>query len=68
MRKKGIPETLIGAVVGLHRGAWTKVKVGAFLSEELETNVGVHQRQVLLPLLFGIVIDVVTDEIKEGTL
>ena len=47
----------------------TKVKVGIQLSEELEVDVGLHQGSVLSPLLlFAIVIDVVTNEIKEGIL
>ena len=45
-----------------------KDKVGTHLSEELEVNVDVHQGSVLSPLLFAIVVDVVTNEIKEGML
>ena len=42
MKKKRIPEALVRAVMGLYRGAKTKVKVGTHLSEEFEGNVGVH--------------------------
>ena len=35
-------------------------------SEEFEVNIGVHQMSLLSPLLFVIVVDVVTNEIKEG--
>ena len=84
MRKKGIPKVLVGAVVssvGLslsfslslslsteYNCAKTKENVGTYLSEELEVDVGEHQGSVLSPLLFVIVIDVVTSEIKVGTL
>ena len=68
MRKKEIPEALVRAVMGQYKGATTKVKVGTHLSEEFEGNVGVHQGSVLSPLLFVIVVDVATSEIKEGTL
>ena len=68
MIMKCIPEALVRAVMSLYKGVRTKVKVGTHLSEELEMNVGVHQGSVLSPLLFAIVIDVVTNEIKEGTL
>ena len=44
------------------------MKVGTHLSEEFAVNIGVHQGSVLSPLLFAIVVDVVTNEIKEGTL
>ena len=47
MRKKGSPEALVRAVMGLCKGAKTKVKVGTHLSEEFEVNVGVHQGSVL---------------------
>ena len=40
MRKKGIPEALVRAVMSLYKGAKTKVKVGTHLSEEFEVNVG----------------------------
>ena len=44
------------------------MKVGTHLSEEFVANVGLHQRSVFIPLLFVIVNDVVTNEIKDGTL
>ena len=52
----------------LYKGARTKVKVETHLSEELEADVGVHKGSVLSPLLFAIVVDVGTNEIKEGML
>ena len=42
MRKKGIDEALFGATIGLYIGAKKKVKVGIYLSEELEISDGVH--------------------------
>ena len=68
MRKKSIPEALVRAVISLYKGAKTKVIALAHLSEELEVNVGVHQGSALSPLLFAIVVDVVTNEIMEGML
>ena len=66
MRKKGIPEALATAVMSLYKGARTKEKVGTHLSEDFEVNIRVHQGSVLSPLLFAIVVDVATNEIKEG--
>ena len=68
MRKKGIPGALVTALMSLYKGARTKTKVGIRLSEELEVNVGVHQRSAYPSLLFFIVIDIATNEIKYGTL
>ena len=64
MRRKGIPELLVAAVMNVHKGGNTKVKVGTHLSEELEVNVGVHQGSVLSLQLLAIVIDVPTNDIK----
>ena len=50
MRKKGIPEVLVTAVMSLYKGARTKVKVGTHFYEEFEVNVVVHQGSVLSPL------------------
>ena len=66
MRKKGVPEILVKAVMGLYEGAKTRVRVGAELSEEFDVNVGVHQGSVLSPLVFTIVVDVITESVREG--
>ena len=63
---KGVPEALVRAVMSQYKRAWTKLKDGKHLSEEFEVTVGVHHGSALSPLLFAIVVDVVTDEIKEG--
>ena len=67
MRKKGIPEALVRSVTSLYKGAKTKVKVGNHLSEQFGVKIGVHQGSALSPLLLAIVIDIVMNEIKQGT-
>ena len=64
LRKKGLPEALVIAVMSLYEGSRTKVRVGSGLSEEFD--VGVHQGSVLSPLIFAIVVDVVTENAREG--
>ena len=68
MRKKGISEAFVRALMSLYTGARTKLKVGTHLSEEFEASVGVHQCSVLSPTLFAIVIDVDTNEMEEVAL
>ena len=66
MRKKGLPEILVKAVMSLYEEAETKVRNGSGLSEEFSVKVGVHQGSVLSPLLFAMVIDEVTENARKG--
>ena len=43
-----------------------KVRVGSELSQEFWVQVGVHQGSVLLPLLFAIVVDPMSENAREG--
>ena len=60
LRKKGLPETLMKAVMRLYEGSKTNVKVRSKFLQEFFVVVGVHQGFILRPLLFAIVVDVVT--------
>ena len=51
MRKKGLSEVMVRAVISLYDGAKTRVRVGSVYSEEFEVKVGVHQGSVLSPLV-----------------
>ena len=66
MGKRGIPEALIRAVMSLYEGAKTRVRVGLELSQEFEVKVGLHQGSVLSPLLFAIVVDVITESVRNS--
>ena len=66
MRKRGIPEAMVRAVMSLHEGAKTRVRVGLELSEEFDVKVGVHQGSVLSPLVFAIMVDVVKESVRNG--
>ena len=66
LRKRGIPEAMVRAVLSLYEGAKTSVRVGLELSEEFEVAVGVHQGSMLLPLPFAIAVDVITEGVRNG--
>ena len=66
MGKRCILEVTVRAVMSLYEGGKTRVRVGLELSEEFEVKVGVHQGSVLLPLVFAIMVDVVTENVKNG--
>ena len=66
MRKKGLSEVIVRAVMSLYDGAKTRVMVGSAYSEEFEVKVGIHQGYVLSPLLFAIVVDVITENARWG--
>ena len=66
MRKKGLSEVMVLAVMSLYDGAETRVRVGSAYLEEFKVKVGVHQGSVLLLLLFAIVVDVITENARRG--
>ena len=68
LRKKGVEEKLVQAVMRLYKGARTRVSVDSELSESFVVKVGVHQGSVLSPLLFIAVMDVLSEGVREGLL
>ena len=68
MRKKGTPQVLIRSVFSLCEGGKIMVKVDSESSEVFEVKVGMHQRSVLFHFLFALVVDIVTEFVREGAL
>ena len=57
---------MVRAVMSLCDGAKTRMRVGSAFSKEFEVKVGVDQGSVLSPLSFAIVVDVITENAREG--
>ena len=68
LRLKGFPEYLINRVLSLHKGSKTAVSVNRELSSSFSVKVGIHQGSALNPVLFIIVMDVQTEDVRDGSL
>ena len=68
MRWKGIPEHLVNEVMSLYKGCRTAISVDGQLSSSFSLKVGVHQGSTLSPLLFFMVMDVLTEYVRDCSL
>ena len=66
LRRKGVLEREIKAIMEMHTNIETSIKVEYTRSESFDVKVGVHQESILSPLLFTLVMDEVTKDIREG--
>ena len=64
MRKLGVEEWLVSAVMSQYAGAKTVVRTIYGNSEGFEVKVGMHQGSALSPLLFVIVMDAISREFR----
>ena len=67
LRRKGVPEAYINIIRDMYAGCKTSDMTSVGRTKEIEIEVGLHQGSALSPLLFVIIIDVITEEIGEGT-
>ena len=67
LRRKGVPEAYINIIRDMYAGCKTSVMTSAGRTKEIEIEVGLHQGSALSPQLFVIIIDVITEEIDDGT-
>ena len=66
LRKEGVNEYMVKAVMAMYLDAKTAVRVGNALTQEFEVKVGVHQGSVLSPLLFIIVMQALSKHTAVG--
>ena len=68
LRWKGVPEYLVNGVMSLYKGRKTDASVDGELSSSFSLKVGVHQGSGLSPFLFCIVIDALTEDVRDSSL
>jgi len=64
MRKLGLEEWLVSAVMSMYSGAKTVVRIVYGNSKVSEVKVGMHQSSALSPLLFVIVMEAISREFR----
>ena len=68
LRWEGATEYLVNGVMSLYKGCKTGVSVDGELSSLFSVKVGVYQGSALSPLLFIVVMDVLTEDVRNGSL
>ena len=66
LRRKGVPEYVVNGVMTLYKGCKTAVSVDGELPSSFSVKVRVHQGSALSPLLFIMVINVLTEDVRDG--
>ena len=66
MRKLGVEEWAVRVVQSMYIGAKSPIRINNQLSDEFAVNVGVHQASVLSPLLFILVFEALSRELRTG--
>ena len=65
MREKGVPEKYVRIIQDMYERAEANVKSSVGLTKSFPVNVGLHQGSALSPYLFDLVMDVVTQGIRD---
>lgn len=67
LRRRGVPEGYIRTIQDMYENCSTQVRTNSGSTEEIDIKVGLHQGSALSPLLFIIIMDVITEDIDEDT-
>ena len=68
MRKSGVAKKYVRVVQDMYEGSVTVVRHAVGVTDGFGVEVGLHQGSTLSPLLFAMVIEGFTDEIKQESL
>ena len=66
MRKSGIVETYVRLVQNMYEGSKTVVNYAVRTTKSFNVKVGQHQRSALSPFLFAVIMDRLTDKVREN--
>ena len=66
LSRKCVPEAYVNIIRDMYAGCNTSVMNSAGNTKEIHIEVGLHQGSALSPLLFVIIIYVITEKIEEG--
>ena len=64
LRAKKVPEKYVRCIQDMYKNSKTKVRCAVGTTESFEVKVGVHQGSALSPLLFVVVMDVITEQVR----
>ena len=64
MRKLGVDEWVLRLVQGMYSNTRSRVRVGDAFSDEFEVKLGVHQDLVLSPLLFTVLLETLSQDVR----
>jgi len=65
MRASDIPEPYVRAVHDMYQNSTTVIKTAVGTTDSFNVGVGLHQGSALSPVLFALIMDRLTDEIRE---
>ena len=65
LRKRGVPEKYVRIVQECYKNVTTRVRSTVGTTDSFHVEVGLHQGSALRPLLFNIVFDVITENVRE---
>jgi len=65
MRERQIPDKYVRLIQDMYKGGITAVRSSVGMTNQFEVKVGVHQGSALSPFLFTIMMDTITEELRE---
>ena len=66
LRERMVPEKYVRMIQEMYRNAWTRVRSSVGETEGFEVQVGLHQGSALSPFIFNVVMDVITQDLREA--